>query len=199
MELIEDVFINCVRIDFRDQKLIFKIDVMIFGMTIGKVNISAAIAEIQQQMENDPEVSPAIVKSINILILVIQLLLERLNISSSNSSLPPSQDPKRKKRTSPGRKKSDKKPGGQLGHEGETLKKVSNPDEIIEIEIDRRTLPKRDDFKSMGFESRQVIDVVLNCVVTEYRAEVLEVLGRNAVCSNISRARDQGGAVWIDG
>jgi hypothetical protein len=59
---------------------------MIFLMTIGKVNIAAAIAEIQQQMENDPEVSPSIIKSINILILVIQLLLERLNISSENSS-----------------------------------------------------------------------------------------------------------------
>jgi transposase len=143
-------------------------------MTIGKISISSAIAEIQQQIENDPEISPAIVKSINILILVIQLLTERLNVSSSNSSLPPSKDLKRKKRVSPGRKKSDKKPGGQIGHNGETLEKVKNPDEIIEIEIDRRTLPIRGDFKSAGFEARQVIDVVLNRVVTEYRAEILE-------------------------
>jgi transposase len=35
-------------------------------------------------------------------------------------------------------------------------------------------LPNRQDFKSAGFESRQVIDVVLNCVVTEYRAEILQ-------------------------
>lgn len=147
---------------------------MIFFMTIGKVNIAAAIAEIQQQMENDPEVSPAIIKSINILILVIQLLMERLNLSSENSSLPPSKDPKRKKRVSPARKKSDKKPGGQEGHVGNTLAQVENPDEIVEIEIDRRTLPNRQDFKSAGFESRQVIDVVLNLAVTEYRAEILQ-------------------------
>lgn len=146
---------------------------MIVGMTIGKVNITTAIAEIQQQMESDPAVSPAMVRSINILILVIQLLMERMNISSSNSSLPPSKDPKRKKRVSPARKKSDKKPGGQEGHEGETLKKVETPDEVIELTIDRRTLPNRTDFKSLGFEARQVIDVTLSCVVTEYRAEVL--------------------------
>jgi transposase len=43
-------------------------------------------------------------------------LKERLNINSSNSSLPPSKSPKKKKNTT--RKPSGKKAGGQSGHKG---------------------------------------------------------------------------------
>lgn len=143
-------------------------------MTIGKVDINAAIAEIQQQIESDPDVSPSLVKSINILILVIQLLVERLGINSANSSLPPSKDKKTRKKSTSARKRSGKKPGGQPGHDGETLQQFADPDEVVELEIDRRTLPNRDDFKSVGLETRQVIDVVMELCVTEYRAEVVE-------------------------
>ncbi|WP_435550540.1 IS66 family transposase, partial [Desulfobacterium sp. N47] len=66
-----------------------------------------------------------------------------------------------------------KKAGGQNGHIGKTLKKVDDPDEIKEIEADRDLLPPGR-YKHVGFESRQVFDIDLSRVVTEYRAQVLE-------------------------
>ncbi len=42
------------------------------------------------------------------------------------------------------------------------------------LEIDRRTLPKGRQYREVGFESRQVIDIDLSRLVTEYRAQVLE-------------------------
>lgn len=49
---------------------------------------------------------------------------------STNSSIPPSQDPNRKKNTSL-RKPSGKKPGGQPGHKGHHLKMSDSPDTIV--------------------------------------------------------------------
>ena len=141
-------------------------------MTIGTINIDEAIASIQQQIVEDATLSPAMTQSINILILVIQLLVEKLGLNSSNSSIPPSKNPNRKKVTRSAKKNSGKKPGGQLGHSGSTLTQFDNPDDIIELEIDKRTLPNRDDLKKVEPEVRQVVDVVLKYTVTEYQAEV---------------------------
>lgn len=49
---------------------------------------------------------------------------------STNSSIPPSQDPNRKKNTSL-RKPSGKKTGGQPGHKGHHLKMSDSPDQIV--------------------------------------------------------------------
>lgn len=143
-------------------------------MTIGKINVEESIGHIQQQIAADKSLSPALVQSINVLIILIQLLVQKLGLDSSNSSLPPSKDPKTKKKKTSARKKSDKPSGGQPGHEGDTLMLVDEADETIELEIDRLTLPEGVEYKSAGFERRQIIDVVMDICVTEYRAEVLE-------------------------
>lgn len=56
--------------------------------------------------------------------------LERIKIkkNSNNSHIPPSQDIARKNKSL--RQKSDKKQGGQFGHDGHTLKMVDTPDEV---------------------------------------------------------------------
>ena len=70
--------------------------------------------------------------------------------------------------------KSTRKPGGQKGSKGTTLAKVDNPDEVIDLLIDRHTLPKGVNFKAAGYETRQEIGMTISHFVTEYRAEELE-------------------------
>ena len=60
----------------------------------------------------------------------ISELEARVNKNSGNSSKPPSSDGYKKIQNS--RKKTGKPTGGQWGHEGKTLEKVQNPDEVIE-------------------------------------------------------------------
>lgn len=52
--------------------------------------------------------------------------------------------------------------------------RIDNPDHIEEIKIDRRSLPKGHTYHNAGYESRQVFDIKISRVVTEYHAEVLE-------------------------
>ncbi|GAG10610.1 unnamed protein product, partial [marine sediment metagenome] len=52
--------------------------------------------------------------------------------NSNNSSVPPSKDENRPFKSKSLRKKTGRKPGGQKGHEGTTLKMVSDPNEIID-------------------------------------------------------------------
>ncbi len=51
--------------------------------------------------------------------------------NSRNSSVPPSKDENRTPKTKSLREQSDRKVGGQKGHEGNTLKMTQTPDEII--------------------------------------------------------------------
>ena len=143
-------------------------------MTIGKINIEEAIAGIEAELKADKSLSPSLLQSIRLLITVIQLLVERLGLNSGNSSTPSSKESRDKKKKKSSRQKSDKSSGGQPGHKGSTLERVEYPDEIVEIPIDRRTLPDREDLKPAGYEARQIIDIVMDVNVTEYRAEAIE-------------------------
>jgi len=105
----------------------------------------------------------------SVMFMAVSILLGRVNLNSKNSSKPPSSDPNREKK----RKSSGLKRGGQQGHIGTTLKQVDDADEIEEILVDRSTLPDKS-FTHVGFERRQVVDIDIRRVVTEYRAEVLK-------------------------
>ena len=106
-------------------------------MKIENIDIEAAIAKARTLVREDKELSSATKSIVEILILIITLLANRLNLNSTNSSKPPSSDPNRKKRS----KKTGKKAGGQKGHVGTTLKQVDDPDIVEIIDIDRRKLP----------------------------------------------------------
>ena len=105
------------------------------------------------------------------MLILVTLLLNRITLNSRNSSKPPSTDPNREKRSRRG--KSDRKPGGQDGRRGITLEQVDDPDEVTELKIDRRTLPKGPVYRDGGYEVRQVIDIDISRFVTEYRAQIL--------------------------
>ena len=141
-------------------------------LKIDSIDVKASIDSVRQLLEKEPGLSPALRSALEVLIALVGLLLNRLTLDSTNSSKPPSSDPNRNKRKTRG--KSKNKPGGQNGHQGATLAPVEDPDEITELTIDRRTLPKGSRYRLVGHEVRQVIDIDLSRFVTEYRAQVLE-------------------------
>ena len=139
-------------------------------MKIEKIDIEATIKKAQVLVREDKQLSAATKSIVEILILIISLLANRLNLNSTNSSKPPSSNPNRKKRPN---SKTGKKPGGQKGHVGTTLKKVDDPDKVEVIKVDRSKLPAGR-YRQVDFESRQVFDIDISRVVTEYRAQILE-------------------------
>ena len=141
-----------------------------YRMTLDHINVDESIKRVKDLIDAEIDLSPALKASIDVLLLLVSILLNRLGLNSKNSSKPPSTDPNRKKKS---RKTSDRKPGGQPGHNGKTLHKVEVPDEIKTIPIDRTSLPQGQ-YREVGFEARQVIDVDIATVVTEWRAEILE-------------------------
>jgi transposase len=102
-------------------------------------------------------------------------LERRLELNSSNSGKPPSSDGlKKPARVRNLRERSGKKPGGQMGHKGETLRQVTDPDDVVDhyppacstcgAGLDPET--------SVGHSVRQVFDLPepQPLVVTEHRA-----------------------------
>ena len=142
-------------------------------MTIDSIDINAAIKDVENLLVKEKGISPAMNAAIKVLLLVIKLMANRLGLNSSNSSKPPSSDPNRAKKKSIHSNDNKNKPGGQHGHAGKTLKPEENPDKVDHIVIDKRTLPPGN-YHEAGYESRQVVDIKISRIVTEYRAQVLE-------------------------
>ena len=117
-------------------------------------------------------------------------LERRLGLNSSNSSKPPSSDGLTKSaRVSSLRERSGKKPGGQKGHKGETLRQVADPNEVVNhyppacsmcgVGLDPKT--------SVGHSARQIFDLPepQPLVVIEHRAHDCQC----EVCGAKTRAR----------
>lgn len=136
------------------------------------MSITKTIADATALLEQEKIASPSLKAMFQLLLTLITLLAERLSLNSRNSSKPPSSDPNRKKKrkTKNGNKR---KPGGQLGRNGTNLEPVNDPDTIIPVKLDKRTLP-RGQYHDVGFEARQVVELEISRIVTEYRAQILE-------------------------
>ena len=80
------------------------------------------------QLSKDDLLAPLLAQSAR-----IAELERHLGLNSSNSGKPPSSDGlKKPPRTSSLRQPSGKKPGGQTGHPGETLRRTETPDTVID-------------------------------------------------------------------
>ena len=140
-------------------------------MKLENINVNETLEKARKQLSSEKNISPSLKTTIEILILLVTILLNRIGVNSKNSSKPPSEDKNRKRGSS--NRKSGKKPGGQNGHIGTKLKKVANPDKVEQLKIDKRTLPKGK-YTEAGHEIRQVFDINISRVVTEFRAQILE-------------------------
>jgi transposase len=112
-------------------------------------------------------------------------LERRFGLNSSNSGKPPSSDGlKKPPRVRSLRERSGKKPGGQKGHKGETLRQVANPDIVVDHYpsacadcgdgLDAAT--------SIGHSVRQVFDLPepQPLAITEHRAHTCQCAGCGA-------------------
>lgn len=111
---------------------------------------------------------------IKILKSEVERLKDQLSKNSRNSSKPPSSDGLSKPAPKSLRKKSGRRPGGQRGHKGETLKMRGCPDHVRVHSVEQcggcgRSLSEEE---VMDIERRQVFDIPpITIEVTEHQAE----------------------------
>ncbi len=139
-------------------------------MTIDNIPVEQTLETVKRQIEAEKGLSPALRASLELLLTLVTLLLNRLGLNSRNSSTPPSSDPNRTKK----RHNGNNTPGGQKGHTGNHLELIDDPDHVESFTVDRATLPTDGIFRCIGHERRQVFDIQIARVVTEYQAEILE-------------------------
>lgn len=106
--------------------------------------------------------------------------------NSRNSSKPPSTDGPAKPAPKSRRRKSGRKPGGQEGHKGETLRPSQTPDMVETHGVDRCEKCGCDlrNEVAQGVERRQVFDIPpVEPAVTEHRAE-----SKRCACGHTTKA-----------
>ena len=139
-------------------------------MNLNSINITEIVEQTKAQLQEGKTLTPALKMSIELILVIVVMLASKLGLNSKNSSIPPSKDINRKKQT---KDKSDKSAGGQKGRTGKTLTQTETPDEIEVILVDRDRLPQGH-YREVGFQKRQVVDIDISKVVTEYQAQILE-------------------------
>lgn len=139
--------------------------------------------ELQEQVSKLPEVTRSLVQTLIIFYEArihsledrVKTLEDRLSENSHNSSKPPSSDGYNKPSPTNSREKSTRKPGGQKGRQGTTLKRVVNPDRIERHAVQRCECCQADlsGQQAEKLDSRQVFDIPpLQIEVTEHRVEI---------------------------
>ncbi len=160
-------------------------------MTINNVNIDETLENAKRHLAVEKEIPLATKSLIELLLLAISLLVERLNLDSHNSSKPPSQDPNRKKKS---KEKKANNQGGQKGHAGKTLERVSRPDETIDHLVKEcggchNNLQLQ---QAKSYELRQAFEVVIKRHVVEHKAEVKECAKKGSLESPLNHTDETG-------
>jgi transposase len=110
---------------------------------------------------------------------------------SHNSSRPPSTDPPWAKRTQSLRRPSGKRPGGQVGHRGQTLRLSARPDRVVEHRPRecQSCHARLDSAQVIGHRRQQVVEVVpARLKVTEHRLAMV----RCRACGKTTRGEFAG-------
>lgn len=105
----------------------------------------------------------------------IQSVRDQLAKNSRNSGKPPSSDGLKKRRGQNLRQKKGRRPGGQKGHPGQTLKLVDEPDhlQLHPVTVCSQCATDLQAVEPCGHERRQVFDIPpVELEVTEHRAEI---------------------------
>lgn len=136
---------------------------------------SKYIAELERQVARQSEQIAQLSEQLTLALLRIQELELRLKKNSSNSDKPPSSDGLSKKPAIP-RQIGQRKPGGQKGHPGKTLKMVADPDRQVVHPIINQRCECGCDLIHLAdegnWERRQVFDLPPTVLeVTEHRLE----------------------------
>ena len=139
-------------------------------MNLNSINITEIVEQTKAQLQANKTLTPALKMSIELILVVVVMLASKLGLNSNNSSIPPSKDTNRKKQA---KDKSAKAAGGQKGRVGKTLMQTDTPDEVNVILVERDLLPKGH-YREVGFQKRQIVDIDISKVVTEYQAQILE-------------------------
>jgi len=141
----------------------------------------------QAYLEGEEAVVALFERTIGRLAERVQALEDQLAKNSRNSSKPPSSDGLKKPAPRSLRKRSGKKPGGQAGHKGHTLKAVAHPQRQVVHHVERcaHCQASLAEVGVKRVEKRQVFDLPeVSIEVTEHQAEVKAC----PVCGGISKA-----------
>lgn len=135
--------------------------------------VSDLLSQIQALKGENASLKSIIAQQAEKIEQLLRLLEEKgLKKTSRNSSNPPSKDIAAPKRNQSLREKSDRKPGGQTGHEGSNLAMSPCPDQIEDLKPAFCTKCGSSlSSKSVVLQSsRQVIDIpIIRTLVKEYR------------------------------
>ena len=133
---------------------------------LDKENLISIILTLQQQVQQLQETVAQQAAE-------LQSLRDQVAKNSRNSGKPPGSDGLRKPRNL--RQKTGRKPGGQKGHPGHTLKMVEQPDHIKShpVSVCSHCSTDLSAIEPCGHERRQVFDIPpVQVEVTEHRAEI---------------------------